>query len=514
VDRAALRVGNRFFRGQREITRLIADINEQGDRLSGEKSDKLASHILHLRQQFACQGATDALATASFALVREVVQRELGLRLFDEQMMGGWVMFKGGLAEMAPGEGKTLANLLPACTAALAGIPVHVLAVNDRQANRHASLLKPVYEAMGISLGLVETQTPIEERRAAYHCDVTCCSSRQVAFDYLQDRVLLNRQSGMLHMQVDRLNKQSTSADQLRLRGLCYAIVDDADSILIDESLSPLVLSRSGRPAGVPDSAEGDVLARTTFPRFFQRYLKLCGTASNLRVLAKELHGTYGLRVRSIAPRTASQRQIATDQVFMDQASKWQAICDCAEEKFANGRPVLVFTHSKADSERLGQLLTAAGIPHCLCDTDGHGDNCQALARAGTRGAVTVTSTWPGHSTDIHLDADARDLGGLHVILSERHQVARIDDRFIGHCARRGEPGSAIRMLSLEDELAQECLPGRTRARLQRGQLKGARFVLRRAQKKQQRLQARARQQSLKADRQLDELLSFSGTAP
>ena len=272
-------------------------------------------------------------------------------------------------------------------------------------------------------------------------------------------------------------------------------------------------MSRSGGPTPGADNVEGDVLARTTFPRFFQRYLSLCGTAANLGDLADELHATYGLRVRSIAPRTASLRQIAADQVFTDQASKWQAICDCAEEKFGKGQPVLVFTRSQDNSEYLGQLLAAAGVPHRLSDTNSNGDNCQALAGAGRRGAVTVTSAWPGHSSDIRLAPDARDLGGLHVILSERHQGARIDDRFIGHCARRGEPGSAITMLSLEDDLAQEFLPAWIRACLQRGQLKGAGHALRLAQKKQQRLMARARQQSLTADRQLDELLAFSGTA-
>jgi len=513
ADRAALFLGDRLFSGAGEFNRIIADINTRVDRLSTENSDLLRSHIQHLRRRIARQGATDALAIASFALVREMVQRELGLQLYAEQMMAGWAMFKGELAEMAHGEGKTLANLLPACTAALAGIPVHLVSVNDHLAKRHARLLKPVYQALGISVGLVQADTPIEERRAAYQCDVTYCSSRQLAFDYLQDQVLLKRQNGMLRMQVDRLDKQSASANQLRLRGLCYAIVDDADSILIDESLSPLVLSRSGGPTGGVDNVERDVLARTTFPRFFQRYIKLCGTAANLRELAEELHATYGLRVRSIVPRTNSLRQIAPDQVYSDQASKWQAICDCAEEKFIKGQPVLVFTPSQAHSEHLSQLLTAARVPHRLSDTDSNGDNCKALAGAGRRGAVTVTSTWPGHSTDIQLDADARDVGGLHIIVSERHHGALIDDRFIGHCARRGEPGSAVAMLSLEDDLAVEFLPSWIRACLQRGQLKGAGHVLRLAQKKQQRLMARARQASLRADRQLDELLAFSGTA-
>jgi preprotein translocase subunit SecA len=513
VDRASLLVGNGLFSGAGKRSRIVADIYRQGDVFSNEQIAGLRAQAAQLRRKFATEGQSDALATASFALAREAVQRQLNVRLFDEQLMAGWVMFKGGLAEMAPGEGKTLAALLPACTAALAGIPVHVISTTDRLAKRNAGLLRSVYEALGISVGLIEAGTPIGERRAAYQCDITYCSSKQLAFDYLQDRLLLNRQSGILQLQVDRLNKAGAVADQLRLRGLCYAIIDDADSILIDDSLSPLILTRSGRSTRSAEDVESDVLARTSFPRFFQRYLKLSGAASNLRELSQEMHATYGLRVHQIVARKPSLRRIATDQIFVDHSSKWQAICDSAKAMHNNGQPVLVITRSAEDSAQLGQLLTVAGVPHQLADASKNDDSLRVLANAGQRGAVTLSSIALAQGTDIVVDEQARELGGLHVILSERHAAARIDDRFMAYSARRGESGSAVAMLSLEDALAQEFLPAWMRTILQRGQLKGAGQCLRLAQKKQQRLTARARQQSLTADRQLDELLAFSGTA-
>jgi preprotein translocase subunit SecA len=513
LERVALLVAERMFPSGREFNRIIRDINAQGDLVSDAKSSELKSRAQRLRQQFSGQGQTNALTVESFALAREVIYRELNLRLSDEQLMAAWAMFKGNLAEMAGGEGKTLAVLLPACAAALAGIPVHVISASDSLAVAKASQLKSVYEALGISMGLVETNTPIGQRRAAYHCDVTYCSSKQVAFDYLQDRVLLRQQSGILRLQLDSLNKNNPLADQLRLRGLCYAIIDDADTILIDESLSPLILSRSGRASRHPEQADGDVIARTTYPRFFQRYVKLCGTASKLRGLATEIHTTYGLRVQPIVASERSQIELAPDQIFADLESKWQAICSNVVDRHSKGQPVLVATRSSEESAHLGQLLSAAGVQHQLVD-DCSDESALLLSKAGLHGAVTLASTLSTYSADIALDNTARELGGLHLILSERSRAERIDQRIIGHCARRGEPGSAVAILSLEDGLAQTGLPGWMRPLLQRDLAKSTASLLLMAQKRQQRLDAQARSRLLIADQQRDQLLAFTGRAP
>jgi preprotein translocase subunit SecA len=221
------------------------------------------------------------------------------------------------------------------------------------------------------------------------------------------------------------------------------------------------------------------VLARTTFPRFFQRYVKLCGSATSLRALATEIHSTYGLSVQSIPTRQPSRQRLAPDQVFLDQASKWQAICERVREQHKTGQPVLVATHNSADTELLGRLLTTAGVPHQVSEADNWDKGTQQRSRAGVAGAVTISTAQSSHSLDIQLDSQARELGGLYVILTERCRAARLDVRLLGHCARRGEPGTGVAMLSLEDQLAEAQLPFWLRSLLQRNRLAGAAQALR-----------------------------------
>ena len=192
------------------------------------------------RQGFRGEAALDA-----FALIREVASRQLGMRHFDVQLIGGWVMLQGMVAEMDTGEGKTLTATLPACTAAMAGIPVHVVTVNDYLVQRDAELMGTVYRALGLTCGIILEGMDHEQRRAAYACDITYCSNKQLTFDYLKDRMVLGRKSGRVNLQLDRLvNGSRAMTERLLLRGLCFAIVDEADSVLIDESRTPLILSR------------------------------------------------------------------------------------------------------------------------------------------------------------------------------------------------------------------------------------------------------------------------------
>ena len=188
----------------------------------------------------------DGTVIRTFALVRELAGRLLGTRHFDSQLLGGWLMHKGMLVEMETGEGKTLTATLPACTAALAGIPVHVITANEYLAGRDAELMRPVYEAMGLSVGCPKESMETEARKQEYACDVTYCTNKQVAFDYLRDRMVLSNSSGRLHLELERLEGRTGRLDRLMLRGLCFAIVDEADSVLVDEARTPLILSRSG----------------------------------------------------------------------------------------------------------------------------------------------------------------------------------------------------------------------------------------------------------------------------
>ena len=186
----------------------------------------------------------------TFALVREVAARALGMRHFDVQVMGGWILLNGMIAEMDTGEGKTLTATLPVSTVALAGLPVHVVTVNDYLAQRDAGLMRPLYRALGLSVGVVTSGMSAEARRQAYACDVTYCTNKDLVFDYLRDRIALGHKPGRIQLQIARLAASSTCRPQLLLRGLHFAIVDEADSVLIDEARTPLIISREAGDVG------------------------------------------------------------------------------------------------------------------------------------------------------------------------------------------------------------------------------------------------------------------------
>ena len=228
------------------LASVVQEIERRGEALAGASIARLSEVAAALRRPLAREELGDALMQDSFALVREVADRVLGTPHFDVQLMAGWVMAKGMLAEMATGEGKTLTATLPAATAALAGIPVHVISANDYLVTRDAEAMGPIYEALGLSVGTITSaEKDPDARRAAYACDITYGTSNQVAFDYLRDRIATQGSRG-LAFQLDRLHSERPRSEQLLLRGLCFAIVDEADSVLIDEARTPLLLARQG----------------------------------------------------------------------------------------------------------------------------------------------------------------------------------------------------------------------------------------------------------------------------
>ena len=226
------------------MRRFSDQVGVAGQALAALNDRELKSRGQELRRQLYRSGPAAPRDAQAFALIRETARRTLGLAHYDVQLMGGWAMLRGMLAEMETGEGKTLTATLPACTAALAGIPVHIITVNDYLAGRDAETMRPIYEFLGLSVGTVVAGLDEDSRRAAYACDITYCTNKQVAFDYLRDRIILGRAPGTLALQIERLQQQSTRLDRLLLRGLCFAIVDEADSVLIDEAGTPLVISR------------------------------------------------------------------------------------------------------------------------------------------------------------------------------------------------------------------------------------------------------------------------------
>src|SRR5262247_4030178 len=234
ADRLAAPVLRRLQAKKVLDTRIVESVHQyakETERLGDAGIKRAAAELrLALRRD----GFTETTVAQSFALVREVAGRTLGMRHFDCQLRGGWILLNGMVAEMETGKGKTLTATLPACTAALAGLPVHVITVNDYLASRDAELMGPVYRALGLSVGVVVDGLSPTERRAAYACDVTYCTNKEVVFDYLRDRIVLGPQASRLSLQLERLSGEDARSRRLVLRGLHYAIVDEADSVLVD----------------------------------------------------------------------------------------------------------------------------------------------------------------------------------------------------------------------------------------------------------------------------------------
>ena len=230
---------------QAGLHKVAAAIGRQGEALTALNTAQLDKLRIDLRRQFRTRGLSKELCIRAFALIRELSERTIYLRHYDSQLMGGWVMLHGQLAEMETGEGKTLAATLAAATAALAGIPVHVITVNEYLVERDAKNMSPLYQALGLTVGYVTQSMPTEECRAAYACDITYCTNKQVAFDYLRDRLLLGNSRSQLRLQLEPAYADNNRMGQFLLRGLCFAIIDEADSVLIDEARTPLILTRN-----------------------------------------------------------------------------------------------------------------------------------------------------------------------------------------------------------------------------------------------------------------------------
>jgi preprotein translocase subunit SecA len=225
---------------------FLAQVQTEGELLVGLTDQQIKDRIPELRRRLYSEGLDDALVARTFAIVREISERRLGMRPFDVQLLGGQVMLEGKIAEMETGEGKTLTATLPACAAALAGIPVHIVTVNDFLVMRDAAWMKPIYRFLGLTVGTItEGMTP-DARRSAYACDITYGTNKQLVFDYLKDRLMLGRDARPMHLQIEGLHAEHARRGRLLLRGLCFVIVDEADSVLVDEARTPLIISNVG----------------------------------------------------------------------------------------------------------------------------------------------------------------------------------------------------------------------------------------------------------------------------
>lgn len=623
--------------GSAKLARMADAVDALADEFAALADADLRGAADRIRIELTRHGFEAPWVARAFALIREVSARRLGLRHHRSQIMGGWAMLNGGLAEMETGEGKTITALLPAVTAALAGNFVHVITVNEYLADRDGEQTRPVYEALGLTVGMVRREQSTAARQEAYGCDVVFCTNSDLVFDYLRDRMALGHRRGRPRVMIDDFLGRNSAGSSLFLRGLHFVIIDEADSVLIDEAKTPLILSGgddepdaslyylarefarqlvAGTDYDIDESrnsvaltaqgrehigemvalktwsdadflwqstrarnelieqaltalhlfhldkhyivAEGKVQivdeytgrvmpdrtwerglhqmieakegcdisghrktqARITYQRFFRRYLRLSGMSGTVGEAAGELWAVYGLKVIRIPTHRPLRRRHLGTRLLATSAEKWLVVIEGAKAMAAIGRPVLIGTRSVQASEQISTLLTEAGLAHDVLNARQDKQEADIVAAAGGPGRITVATNMAGRGTDIKLKAEVIEAGGLHVILTEFHESARIDRQLFGRCARQGNPGSVEAIVSLQDELFLRFVGPRLRlcvkflierwpSQSMSQRLGGVLRVV--AQRNAERMHAKTRRETVEQDRRYDKSLAFAG---
>ncbi|WP_080844020.1 preprotein translocase subunit SecA [Cytobacillus gottheilii] len=487
----------------------------------------------------------DDLLIEAFAVVREAAKRVLGLYPYKVQLMGGASLHDGNISEMKTGEGKTLTSTLPVYLNALAGKGVHVVTVNEYLASRDATEMGQLYEFLGLTVGLNLNGITKEEKQAAYSADITYSTNNELGFDYLRDNMVLYK-------------------EQKVQRPLFYAVIDEVDSILIDEARTPLIISGSAQKStqlyiqanafvsrlkaeedytydektkGVQLTEEGmtkaekafgienlfdithvslnhhitqalkahssmhvDVdyvvqegeivivdqftgrlmkgrrysdglhqaieakegleiqnesmtLATITFQNYFRMYEKLSGMTGTAKTEEEEFRNIYNMNVVVIPTNRPIARDDRADLIYASMEGKYRAVGEEIAERHKNGQPVLVGTVAIETSEIISKYLSKKGVPHNVLNAKNHGREAEIIADAGKQGAVTIATNMAGRGTDIKLGEGVKELGGLAVLGTERHESRRIDNQLRGRSGRQGDPGITQFYLSMEDEL-------------------------------------------------------------
>lgn len=554
----------------------VWQIRREGQRMEALSPEALAAKVQAQAPALLQGGLTGPPLRIAIAGVREMTFRHTGKRHHPVQIMGGLGLLRGQIVEMATGEGKTLTTLLPAVVVALVGVPVHVVTVNAYLAARDAETLAPVLNAFGLSHGLITSETEHHLRPGIYARDVVFSTNSDIAFDYLRDRLALGRSRTVLAQIAQRVLSANAARDGQRIltRGLGFAVVDEVDSILIDEAQTPLIITaqrpgddaltagedailalaaslEAGRdftldrkkrnvtllppaetmlagfvpptaalvpePARrealiqalcaihlyirdehyilnddglvivdeftgrvMPDrqwqsglhqlieakekldrSGRRETLAQITYQTFFARYLWFAGMTGTATEVARELQRSHGRAVFRIPTNRPSRRKIWATWLFGSDAARWRAVVAEAKSVASQGRPVLIGTRSVAASEHVATLLRGAGLAPQVLNARQDADESALIAEAGTAGRITVATNMAGRGTDIPVGPAVEARGGLHVILTEFHTAARIDRQLIGRAARQGQRGSARAIVSLNDPLFLDNVPGR-----------------------------------------------------
>ncbi len=538
-------IGSKNEREMKRLSLTMHEVNDMEASVSKMTDDQLAARTPYLREKLAQGAALEDIIAEAFAVVREAARRTVNMRPFDVQILGGLVLHEGKIAEMKTGEGKTLAATMPLYLNALEGKGVHLVTVNDYLARRDAEWMGPIYRMLGMSVGVVVHGLDDDERRKAYHCDITYGTNNEFGFDYLRD------------------NMKFTLEDYVQ-RDFHYAIVDEVDSILIDEARTPLIISgaseestdkyyrinqviprlRKDKDYTVEEKSrtvvlteegvarvetylkvqnlfdprniellhhtnqalrahtlyrrdvdyvvkdgeviivdeftgrvmpgrrysdglhqaleakekvkierENQTLASVTFQNFFRMYKKLAGMTGTADTEAAEFDKIYKLEVLVAPTNMPMIRTDNTDVIYKTEEEKFNAVIEEIKEMHAAGRPVLVGTISIEKSELLSKYLTRTGIKHHVLNAKHHEREAEIVAEAGRQGQVTISTNMAGRGTDIKLGEGVADLGGLHILGTERHESRRIDNQLRGRSGRQGDKGSSRFYLSLEDDL-------------------------------------------------------------
>ncbi|HEW2481901.1 TPA: preprotein translocase subunit SecA [Streptococcus pneumoniae] len=530
----------------RRLEKMADKVFKYEDQMAALTDDQLKAKTVEFKERYQNGESLDSLLYEAFAVVREGAKRVLGLFPYKVQVMGGIVLHHGDVPEMRTGEGKTLTATMPVYLNALSGKGVHVVTVNEYLSERDATEMGELYSWLGLSVGInLATKSPMEKKEA-YECDITYSTNSEIGFDYLRDNMVVR-------------------AENMVQRPLNYALVDEVDSILIDEARTPLIVSGAnavetsqlyhmadhyvkslnkddyiidvqsktiglsdsgidraesyfklenlydienvalthfidnalranyimlldidyvvseeqeilivdqftGRTMegrrysdglhqaieakeGVPIQDETKTSASITYQNLFRMYKKLSGMTGTGKTEEEEFREIYNIRVIPIPTNRPVQRIDHSDLLYASIESKFKSVVEDVKARYQKGQPVLVGTVAVETSDYISKKLVAAGVPHEVLNAKNHYREAQIIMNAGQRGAVTIATNMAGRGTDIKLGEGVRELGGLCVIGTERHESRRIDNQLRGRSGRQGDPGESQFYLSLEDDL-------------------------------------------------------------
>ncbi len=544
----------------RRINKIANKVESYAKQMSGLTDEQLQAKTDEFRERYKKGESLDHMLPEAFAVSREGAKRVLGLYPFHVQIMGGIVLHEGNIAEMRTGEGKTLTATMPVYLNAISGKGVHVITVNEYLSKRDATEMGQLYNWLGCSVGINNSEMSPDQKREAYKADIMYSTNSEIGFDYLRDNMAVYKE------------------DQVQ-RGLNYALVDEVDSILIDEARTPLIISGPGTGTsklykqtdrfvkqlkkdvdykidlesktvsltdegikkaekyfnlknlydpentalthhldqalranyimlldkdyvvqdgevlivdsftgrvmegrrfsdglhqaieakeGVEIQEENKTMANITYQNLFRMYNKLAGMTGTAKTEQEEFREIYNMETITIPTNRPVQRKDEPDLLYPTLQSKFAAVVNRIKKLHAKGQPILVGTVAVETSEYLSQLLDKENIPHVVLNAKNHAKEAEIVKNAGQKGAVTIATNMAGRGTDIKLGPGVREIGGLAVIGTERHESRRIDNQLRGRSGRQGDPGLSQFYLSLEDDLMKRFGGDRIKAFLER----------------------------------------------